>query len=113
MQIFKLIVMSNAITGREDEYNDWYNNRHLQDVVAVPGFLSAQRYRLNDAIGYEHTYRYVAIYELDSADAANSVADLIKRRGTEAMLLSDAFDLDGAIAGVFEPCSPVVKSKLV
>lgn len=110
MPDYKLVVLSNPTAEREDEYNDWYNNQHLQDVVAVPGFLSAQRYRLNDAMGYDHAHRYLAIYELDSSDAANSVAELLRRRGTEAMFISEALDLDGAIAGVFEPCSAVVNA---
>lgn len=40
------VVWSNPDAGRDDEYSDWYNNRHLADVVAVPGFVSAQRCRL-------------------------------------------------------------------
>ncbi len=108
MANFKLFVMSGPSPGKEVEYNEWYNNQHLQDVVAVPGFLSAQRFRLNDAMEFEHKHRYLAIYELDGKAAAEAVAELLKRRGTDAMAISDALDLNNTIAGVFEPCSKVV-----
>src|SRR5690606_19186746 len=45
---YAYVVLSNPVPGRDQEYNDWYSNRHLADVVAVPGFVSAQRFRLVD-----------------------------------------------------------------
>jgi hypothetical protein len=47
--------------AREDEFNDWYNLEHLAQVVALPGFVSARRYRVDDA-----PLRYLAWY--DTAD---------------------------------------------
>jgi hypothetical protein len=43
---------------REDEFNDWYNLEHLRQVVALPGFVRARRYRVDDA-----PLRYLAWYE--------------------------------------------------
>lgn len=40
------IVLSNPVAGREDDYNDWYDNEHLDDVLKVEGFVAAQRFRL-------------------------------------------------------------------
>lgn len=39
-------VHSNPVPGREDEYNDWYTNQHLSDVLASPGFVAAQRFEV-------------------------------------------------------------------
>ena len=36
------------IAGREDEHNGWYTDRHLQDVLAAPGFASAQGFMVAD-----------------------------------------------------------------
>ena len=33
-----LIVMSNANEGQDDEFNDWYTNTHLGDIIALDGF---------------------------------------------------------------------------
>jgi len=38
-----LVVLTNPVAGREDDYNDWYTNRHLGDVLEVPGIVSAKR----------------------------------------------------------------------
>ena len=40
MAVHRLIVFSAPTPGQEDEYNDWYNNVHLDEVVAIPGFVS-------------------------------------------------------------------------
>ncbi len=102
MAKFKLVVMTGPKAGREDEYNDWYNNQHLADVVAVPGFRSAQRFKLTDAMGFEHRNGYLAIYEIESDDPKAVMAEMFKRNGTPAMVLSEALDLDKAVVGLFE-----------
>ena len=39
-----LFVFTDPVEGKEEEYNDWYNNVHLAEVCQVEGFLSAQRF---------------------------------------------------------------------
>ena len=110
MRKFKLVVLSNPTDGQDAEYNDWYSNVHLADVVAVPGFTGAQRFKLTDPMGFEHKHRYLAIYEFEGDDPDPIVKEMLSRRDTPAMLISDALDLSTAVAGVFEPCSPVVSA---
>ena len=40
------IVFSNPFEGKDDEFNEWYDNVHLPEVLALPGVISAQRYDL-------------------------------------------------------------------
>jgi hypothetical protein len=110
MAKYKLVVLTEPKADREDEYNDWYTNQHLADVVAVPGFLSAQRFKLRDAMGFEHRNRYLAIYEIESDDPQAVMAEMFRRRGTPAMVVSESLDLEKASAGLFETCSAVVKA---
>lgn len=44
----------------DDEFNAWYNTEHLSQIGAVPGVLTARRYRARD--GYPAWY--MALYEL-------------------------------------------------
>jgi len=44
MQRCNLIVFTNPVEGRDDEYNDWYTNTHLPDVLKIPGITGAQRF---------------------------------------------------------------------
>ena len=50
----------------EDEFNDWYDHEHIPLRMAVPGFLSAQRYRVS---GAPH---YLVVYEMQSAAVLQS-----------------------------------------
>ena len=56
-----------ASAEAEDEYNRWYDEVHVKELLTVPGVLSASRYRLSDG-GHGETsdHRYLAIYELDA-----------------------------------------------
>jgi hypothetical protein len=48
----------------EDEFNAWYNTEHLPELLSLPGFLDAARY-----VAYKGVPRYLAVYELESAEA--------------------------------------------
>ncbi len=51
---------------KEAEYNDWYNNIHLPDVLETPGVVRATRYENTDP--GESEAKFVAIYEIETAD---------------------------------------------
>ena len=85
------IVFTNAKDGQEAEFNDWYTNRHVGDVLKIPGIVSATRYELSDfQRPTPHPWKYMAIYEIETDDL-KSVSDEISRRaGTPLMIRSDA-----------------------
>ena len=65
------IVRSNAALGREAEYNHWYTDVHLEEVLAIEGFKTAQRFKLSSAQAQPaQAHSFLAIYEIDSADRA-------------------------------------------
>ncbi|GAA1854941.1 hypothetical protein GCM10009836_38740 [Pseudonocardia ailaonensis] len=53
--------------GREEEWNTWYHEVHMPDVLAnVPGVVATRRYRvLNDA---DHDIHYVVLHEFASLE---------------------------------------------
>ena len=63
-----LLVFTNAADGKDDEFNRWYNEVHLVDVLAVDGFVAAQRFALKDMSGSASPHRYLAIYEVETDD---------------------------------------------
>lgn len=90
-----LLVFSNPVEGREDEYNTWYDEVHLDDVQRIPGVAGAARYELDPVGATEDsapTHRYLAVYELDG-ESADVLAELMKRAGGPDLQLSDALDL--------------------
>jgi hypothetical protein len=104
-----LLVFSNPVDGREDEYNDWYTNHHLDEILDIEGFTQAQRFRLADAKMTHDTpaapYRYLALYEVDEdalerADSAlfelarTERAEAIAAGRTPKLVMSPAMDKD-------------------
>ena len=70
-----LVVLSNPVEGKEEEYNEWYTNTHLKDVLSIPGFVAAQRFKLDEKnLATDTPYRYMAIYEIESEDIKSTMA---------------------------------------
>ena len=62
-----LIVMTEPLEGKEDEYNDWYDNEHIPEFLKVPGFAAAQRFVAVPWMNGELPERkYLTIYEFDT-----------------------------------------------
>jgi hypothetical protein len=104
MPKYTFVVMTNPKEGREQEYNDWYNKQHLADVLKVPGFVSAQRFKLasDQRAKTASPFKYVALYDIDTNDIAGSLAELGARAGTERMPISGAM-ADEKFTYVYEP----------
>jgi hypothetical protein len=101
-----LVVNTNPVTGREDEYNRWYSLTHLQEVVQIPGFVSAQRFRSADAqLGDAGDFRYLALYELETDDLAATLQAL--RDAVPGLQMSDALD-SNLTALAFTPITETV-----
>jgi hypothetical protein len=98
------VVFTNAVEGQEDEYNEWYNNRHLTDVLAVEGFVAAQRFRLSEMNPpQEFPHRYLALYEVESDDLDKVTLALSEAGDSGVMFISEALDRPDAIAKYFTP----------
>jgi hypothetical protein len=65
----------------DEEFCEWYD-AHLPEILSIPGFVSAQRFRLETVVadGVEPTsYRYLALYEIEG-DSETLLAEMEKRR---------------------------------
>lgn len=56
--------MTEPPAAMEEEFNAWYDQEHLPERLAIPGFRSARRWVSGKT--------YLATYELDSAAVLNS-----------------------------------------
>ena len=89
-QVVATLVFSDPVPGREAEFNSWYSDRHLPDVLQVPGYLAARRFSLEPTQGVSPPWRYLTIYEIDKARYLAATAELAARSGTERMPISEA-----------------------
>jgi hypothetical protein len=90
-----LLVESNAVEGREDEYNSWYSDQHLGDIIGVKGFVSARRFEAQPSVqGLMPPYKYLAIHEIENDDLPSVIDALVHDAAT--MYISPAFDITSA-----------------
>ncbi len=83
--------------SREDEYVAWYRDVHIPEVLAVPGFRSAARYKLRAAGGLAADPaepRYVTVYQIEADDVGAPVKELGARSAAGLTTRSDAMQMD-------------------
>jgi hypothetical protein len=97
-----LLALTNAVPGGDDDLNRWYDAQHVPDVLAVPGFASAQRFKVLAGFEGQLQWRYLTLYELDTETPAALMQDLGQRFGTPAMPVSPALHVESAGAVVLE-----------
>jgi hypothetical protein len=86
-----LLVFTDPVEGREDEYNAWCDDVHLGEVIEIDGFVRAQRFKVADLMPGVTDQGYVAFYELETDDPGSAMAALRGRMGSFAM--TEASDL--------------------
>src|SRR3954469_14385329 len=62
-----LVVEIEVAESDVDDLNRWYDDKHVPERLAMPGFVSARRFASTEKPG-----RFLAIYELEGPEAASS-----------------------------------------
>jgi hypothetical protein len=72
---YAMLVFANPVPGLENDFNDWYTITHMGDLVQLPGWLGAQRFRIVSSLnprptreGYRHGY--LIIWDQEGSDYA-------------------------------------------
>lgn len=109
MPRYNLIALTNPVEGQEAEFNDWYTNVHLADVLKLPGVNAAQRLKLSDIQHRDGPFewKYMAVYEIDIDDISKTLSALKARSGTAEMPLSPALSAERMV-WIYEPVTEVV-----
>ena len=64
-----LMVWADVPADKEPDFNRWYNEEHLAERLAIPGFLSGARYE-----AVKGGPKHLAVYELENAAVMESPA---------------------------------------
>lgn len=92
--------LTNCIPGQEEEFNRWYNTEHVPDVLKLPAFKAARRYRLHESqrepgpgMRMQRTppWTYLCIYEIegDVPELHREVSATLHLRTQSPALLGD------------------------
>lgn len=101
MGIYLVMVMSNPREGMEDEFNDWYENTHLDEVIDSAEFTWAQRFHLDAQKGAESAHDYLALYETEGESAEEVIERLEASRDRRQQ--SKSLNRRDAALWVFSP----------
>ncbi len=105
-----LHVYSNALPGQEDEFERWYRDTHVLEMLRRPGFVACQRYVLSDSqMGRSHPHRYLAVWEIETEDLPAVYKRLLADMASGALASSDAFDRSTAVNHTFSPIGEQVQ----
>jgi hypothetical protein len=101
------LVFSNPVDeSQEQDFNEWYDEVHLPEVLATPGMVSARRYKMRetkfgDLIGTP-PQRFLVVYEMN--DDPDAVMDRITAAHTSGELhMHDSLDLSSVASSYWAP----------
>jgi hypothetical protein len=112
-ETYYFFVFSNPVAGHEDEYNKWYDEQHAPDVVAVPGFVTAQRFVKNQLPLYRmvdlQVPKYLIVYKIVTADVEAVFNEVNRRLESGETVISPTFDRKTSVSYVYKPFRPEIK----
>ena len=88
-----LFVKLDPPAAKVKEFNDWYNNRHIPDRLALPGVSSARRFTLVKSLPPKYAIspeaEYLALYDLDGVKTLldkpyQQLRELESKRGADS-----------------------------
>jgi hypothetical protein len=65
---------THCYSAKEKDFNEWYNEIHLPDVIDTPGYVAATRYKINEF--KKGRGSYLAVYEIET----DNIDETIKGR---------------------------------
>ena len=111
MPKFKLIALTRPVAGKEAEYHEWYQTKHLPELTALPGCLGAQRYELVAKLQGEIPNEYLAIYDIECDDPMTFLGAVGKASASGEMTPTDASDMAAGYTALFTEYGPRVEAK--
>jgi hypothetical protein len=86
-----LVVITNPTEGQEDEYNDWYDNVHLPDLLKVKGITGGQRF-VAETPQEGCPGAYMTVYDLE-ADPKTVTTEITERVMSGEFKMTPAIDI--------------------
>jgi hypothetical protein len=106
MAQFLWLVLTNPADGQEQEFNRWYDEEHVPDMLGVEGVSAVRRFRLDTSAGPEPGQSYLAVYEVEADSPEQVLAAFEKARSEPGRIrLSPALDPD-ARQWFYRPIGP-------
>lgn len=99
-----VLVLTEPASGKEAEFNRYYEHLHLDEVLATTGWDTARRFKLLDEAGSKCPLQYLALYEVDTDEPEDIINRLNETRSERQQ--SDALNRQTAGVWVFSETGP-------
>lgn len=102
---YEWLVMSNCDPDHHDDFNRWYDDVHIADLLKIPGIVGARRSRLSKYQSTENPETggmmvseagplagqlpYLAVYEFETDNVQWVLDEIVRRAGTPDMEISE------------------------
>jgi len=105
---YNLIALTNSVSGRESDFDQWYDDVQLAGVLNLPGVTGAQRFRQSAQQYRKKSYSWqsMAVYDIETDDISRTFTALNGDSGTVAMPLRDALHVERMVW----ICAPVASA---
>jgi hypothetical protein len=113
MKHYRFVVMTHPKPGQQAELLRWYDAEHIPEVLGVPGFVAAQRFRhvRDETVPDEsQTTPNLVIYEIESSDIQATMEALAKAREAARVTISPALDSARTFRALYEAAAPDVRA---
>ncbi|KHK98817.1 hypothetical protein LK09_08005 [Microbacterium mangrovi] len=95
-----LVVLTEPVEGAEADFEHWYENVHVPDLLRLPSVLSVRRFALNAKTGNGTGQRYLAVYEV--TDTTQAEQEVTRAGETGQMPISASLDGSNVQMGYFD-----------
>ncbi|HEX7858669.1 MAG TPA: hypothetical protein VF503_33705 [Sphingobium sp.] len=89
-----MVAFSKAADGQKDVLAQWYDQQHMNDLLAIPGLVSAERH-LVQPLGQPDNipdWDFMLIYEIDDAEPLSVIRTMGERRAAGQLIWTDALE---------------------
>lgn len=102
MKSYSWIVFTNCASGSDAQFESWYNDIHIPDLLRIPGIVSATRARVTPeqtvmvdgqvqfSRSVKPDFKFLAVYKFLTDDPEAVLNEVVRRAGTDEMVLSEA-----------------------
>ena len=104
MPKFLVTTQSPPLEGCEHAFNDWYQSTYLPDVLAIEGFIRAQRYLVGAHISGTEPQPYLTIYEVEAESDEVARQSMIDASMVRKVPVADVFDRSLMTMTIFSLC---------
>ena len=99
-----VLILTEPTDGKEDEFNEYYEDLHLDEVLSTTDLQSAQRFKLAEQAGDPCPLPYLAVYETEADSAAEVLRNLNQSRSQRQQ--SDSLNKRTGRVWIFEEIGP-------